>query len=116
MAKATIAHFDGRYVYPAAGAHKPGDVVVRPDGTYAVFDGLEACASGEMIQPQPLKPGPTWIFEKNSASDNLSAGATVYIIPASGKITTTSTDNVLLGKLVKAAGTGVTHAHVNPQA
>lgn len=116
MAKAKIEHLDGRYRYPAAAAHKPGDLVVRPDGTYAIFDGLEACAIGEQIQPQPLKPGPTVIFEKSVASDVLAAGTTVYIIPASGKITATSTSNVLTGKVIQAAGAGVTHAHVNPQA
>jgi hypothetical protein len=116
MAKAKVMYADGRYPYPAAGAHKPGDVVLRPDGTYAIFDGLEGCASGERIQPQPLKAGPTILFEKNSASDNLAASATVYLIPASGKITATPTNNVVAGKLVQAAGTGITHAHVNPLA
>ncbi len=116
MAKAKLEHLDGRYRYPAAAAHKPGDLVVRPDGTYAIFDGLEACAVGENIQPQPLKPGPTAIFEKNAASDNLAAGTTVYIIPASGKVTATSTSNVITGKVIQTAGVGVTHVHVNPQA
>lgn len=116
MAKAKIEHPDGRFRYAAAAAHKPGDVVTRPDGTYAIFDGLEGCASGEMIQPQPIVPGPTVIMEKSVASDNIAANTVLYVIPATGKVTATSTENVRVGKSIAAAGVGVTTVHINPQA
>jgi hypothetical protein len=113
MSKARITYLDGRYPYPAAGAHTPGDIVLRPCGTYAIFDGLESCASGERISPQPLNPSQIAIFQKSSASDNIAAGTVVYLIPSTRLITATSTDNVRLGRLTQAAGTGVTHASVN---
>ena len=116
MAKARITNLDGRYPYPAAGAHTPGDIVLRPCGTYAIFDGLESCASGERISPMPFVPGPVAVFQKAAAGDNLAAGAVVYLIPASRLITATSTDNVRIGRLTQAAGAGVTHASVNLQA
>lgn len=116
MSKARITYLDGRYPYPAAAAATPGDIVLRPCGTYAIFDGLESCASGERISPQPLNPGLIGIFEKAVAANDLAAGAVVYMIPASGLITATSTDNVRLGTLTAAAGVGVTHASVNLEA
>jgi len=116
MSKARITYQDGRYPYPAAAAATPGDIVLRPCGTYAIFDGLESCASGERISPMPLNPGLVAIFQKSVAGDNLAAGAVVYLIPSTRLITATSTDNVRIGRLTAAAGTGVTHASVNLQA
>ena len=108
----SIRYINGRYPYPAAAVHVPGAVVTRPDGTLAIYDDLVNCASGELISPDPVF-GKTATFQKAVAGDNMAAGLVVFVIPASGMITATSTDNIRLGKLVQAAGVGVTHAHVN---
>lgn len=110
---ATIRYINGRYPYPAAAAHVPGAVVTRPDGTLAIYDGLEACANGELISPEPLIPGPTAVFDKDAPSDNLTAGTVVYVIAATSKVTATASGNVRVGKVVKTAGVGVTQVHVN---
>jgi hypothetical protein len=116
MSKARIEYPDGRYPYPAAAGALPGALVVRPDGTYAILDGLESCVTGERISPMPLKPGPTVIFQKSVAGDNITAGTVVYLIVATGLVTATEGSNIRMGKAIQAAGAGVTHVHVNPQA
>lgn len=113
MSKARIVNADGRYPYPAAAAATPGDIVLRPCGTYAIFDGLESCLINERISPQPFNPSQIAIFQKSVAANDLAAGAVVYLIPATGLITATSTNNVRIGRLTAAAGVGVTHASVN---
>lgn len=115
MAKARIIHLDGRYAYAAAGAHKPGDLLTRPDGTFAILDGLEACVLGERISPAPVTPGPIVLYEKDDPADNIAAGTAVYLTSA-GEITATATNNTAAGKACQAAGTGRTHILVNPLA
>ena len=57
--KLQIIHDDGQYPFVAAEAYDPGDVVIRPDGTFAVMDGIfESTKVGDLINPRPLIPGP----------------------------------------------------------
>ncbi len=73
-----IRYADGRYPYAAGAAMEPGDVVVRPCGTLALFDGMYGAASGELVNPQPLVP--TQIAEMKTASGTTwSAGATFVL-------------------------------------
>lgn len=108
-----VIYENGRYPFPAAANLVPGQLAARPDGSYGLYDGVENVASGTLISPEPLKPGPIVEFEKNAAGDNLAAGTVVYAIPASDKITATATSNIRVGKITRAAGVGVTHALVN---
>jgi hypothetical protein len=107
-----IVHADGRFTYNAAAVHRPGDIVTRPDGTLAHFDGLEDCKIGQAISPCPLKPHMTGEGAKVSG-DNIAAGADVYRRASDGLLTVTSSGNVLIGKAVAAAAAGTTLVHVN---
>lgn len=109
--EATIKHVDGRYPFAAGAAYSPGDVVIRPSGTLAIFDGFEDCASGDLIDPQPIHPFPTAIFPANSG-DTWSAGDVLYWDDTNKVVTTTSTGNKRVGVSIAAKTSGQTSAHV----
>lgn len=110
--KATIVHTDGRYPFAAAAAQKPGDVIVRSDGTLAIYDGFEGCAIGDRIQPQPIHP--TLIAECRAVSGNTwSAGAILYWDASAKTVTTTASTNKRVGLSINAKTAGQTTALVN---
>lgn len=99
-----ILHADGRFPYPAAAAYVPGDIMVRPDGSLAVLDGLEGVASGQLFSPTPLKDK---IVEVDSASGStFSVGASVYWDASAKLATATSSGNTLMGKAIRAKTSG----------
>lgn len=107
-----ISHLDGRYVYPAPAVYTPGQVVVRPCGTLAVFDGLQSNTSGQPISPQPLRPTLICDVSKKSA-DTFSAGDNVYYDVAEQEATSTSESNTYLGKATRDYAGGTTVMEVN---
>lgn len=102
---------DGRYPFAADAAYEPGDIIVRPSGTLAVYDGLNGCASGERIQPDPVHPFPTAIFAAGSAA-TWSAGAVLYWDDTAKVATTTSSGNTRIGVSIAAKTSGQTTTHV----
>ncbi len=100
-----IQRHDGRYNFNAGAAANPGDVIVRPCGTLAVLDGLEAIVSGQMISPAPLVETNIVEFDAPSAS-TWSAGALLYWDNAAKNITTTSAGNTFVGRACRAKTNG----------
>lgn len=109
---ATIIYEDGRFPYTAAAAHEPGDVVTRPDGTLAIFDGLEGCAIGDKISPDPINPRPITQYAAASAA-TWAAAAVLYWDATAKQVTTTSSGNTRVGVSTKAKLAGETSALVN---
>ncbi len=106
-----IKSTDGRYAYNAGANIVPGQLVVRPDNTPAIHDGLEPVASGQLFSPQPLVP--TVIVEFDSASGTIfAAGATVYVNLVSQLATATGTDQ-RVGIAARAKTAGQTKVLVN---
>lgn len=100
-----VQRHDGRYSFIAGAAANPGDVIVRPDGTLSILDGLESIASGQLISPEPLIPTNIVEFDAPSAS-TWSAGALIYWDNAAKVITTTSAGNTLVGRAIRAKTNG----------
>lgn len=110
--RGTIVYEDGRYPFAAGAAQQPGDVIIRPDGTLAIYDGLDGCASGDLISPQPLHP--TLIGEFKAVSANTwSAGAILYWDATNKVLTTTASTNKRVGLAIAAKTSGQTSALVN---
>lgn len=109
---ARVVYENGRYPFPAGGTVLPGGIVARPDGSFAVYDGVQNAVSGELIQPEPFKPGPIVEIDKASASDAISASTVLYLTSA-GLATATSSGNTRCGKCCKASATGATTVLVN---
>lgn len=106
-----IIRTDGRYSFDATADYAPGDLIVRPDGTPAILDGVEEVASGDLIEPQPVFP--TMIIEFDSASaTTFAAGASVYVNTTSGLATATNTDEYV-GIAARAKTAGQTSVLVN---
>ena len=99
-----VLQSDGRFAYNAGAAFNPGDVVIRPDGSLAVHDGLEAVASGARFSPNPLR-GKIVEFDSGS-STTFSAGADVYWDNSAKLAVTTSSGNTLIGKAIRAKTSG----------
>lgn len=110
MARVVYEH--GRYPFPAGGTLAPGAIVARPDGSLGIYDGVQNSVSGELIQPEPLKPGPIVEIDKATASDAISASTVLYI-NSSGLATATSSGNTRVGKCCKASASGATTVLVN---
>lgn len=110
--KGTVVRTDGRYTFAAAAAQVPGDVIVRADGTLAIYDGFENAAIGDLISPQPIHP--TLICEFAAVSGNTwSAGAILYWDATNKVLTTTASTNKRVGISVGAKTSGQTSALVN---
>ena len=110
--KAKVVYHDGRYPFNAGAAYEPGDVIIRPDGTLALLDGMEGCASGERIAPEPINA--TKIVEVAAVSGNTwSAGAILYWDNTNKVITTTASTNKRLGLATAAKTSGQTTHLVN---
>ena len=60
--EAKIEHEDGAYSYAADADYKPGEVLVRPDGSLAILDGLNDVKTGQWFTPRPLQPEPTGLW------------------------------------------------------
>lgn len=105
--EATIEYPDGRYSYPATAVHAPGEIVTRPSGTLAIYDGINSCAVGQVISPQPLHPRPSGVFKAASAG-TWAAGAQVYWDAADNEINNSATDNTLVGRAIEAKTSGQT--------
>lgn len=105
-------HLDGRFVFAAVAAYLPGQFLLRPDGTPAVFDGMQGCAIGESIDPMPLTPGMTADVTKK-ATDTFTAGAVVYYDATNKQATSTATGNTRIGTSILAYASGTTTMHVN---
>ena len=110
--EAEIQYLDGRYGYVTATAYTPGQIVIRPDLTLAWFDGLEACAIGAFIQPQPLFPTVIILVESASAT-TFAAGAVVYWDNTAKKATATSAGNTRMGIAARAKTAGQLNVLVN---
>lgn len=96
---------DGRYPYPAPAVYVPGQIVVRPDGSRAEFDGLFACEVGKTISPNPLKPERTATISVVPAN-TFAPAASVYWDQAAQTGTSTAAGNTVIGRAIfaKAAG------------
>lgn len=105
--EATIECEDGRYSYPATAVHVPGEVVTRPSGTLAIYDGLNSCAIGQVISPQPLHPRPSAVVAAATAG-TWSAGAQVYWDAADNEINNSASGNTLVGRAIEAKTNGQT--------
>lgn len=100
-----ILYPSGRYPYAAAAVYSPGDIVTRPDGSLALFDGLQACAVGDQISPEPLHAKKVAEVAVK-ATNSWSAGDSVYRDGTTNEATSVSTDNTLLGKATHAVTSG----------
>lgn len=110
--KGAIRLTDGRYTFAAAAAYEPGAVIIRPDGTLAIYDGLYGCAIGELISPCPLHN--TMVGEFAAVSANTwAAGAVLYWDDVAKTVTTTVGANKRVGVSVAAKTAGQTTALVN---
>lgn len=110
--KGTVRYSDGRYPFAASAVQAPGSVLIRPDGTLAIYDGMEACAIGDRIDPQPIHP--TMICEFVAATaDTWSAGAILYWDAATPKLTTTASTNKRVGLAIADKTSGQLSALVN---
>ena len=107
-----IQRLDGRYNFAAPANANPGDVIVRPCGTLAILDGLEAVVSGQMISPEPLIPTTIVQFDAPSAS-TWSAAAALYWDNTNRVVTTTASGNTWLGRAIRAKTNGQLTAMVN---
>lgn len=109
---AKILRTDGRFAFNAGADLVPGQVFLRPDGTPAILDGLDTVKSGELVSPQPLRQ--TNIIELDAASgDTFAAGASVYVVIATGLATATSSGNTLVGVAARAKTSGQLSVIVN---
>lgn len=106
-----IVYTDGRYPFAAAAAQEPGDVIIRPSGTLAIYDGLNGCASGELISPCPIQPFPIAEFDALT-SDTWNAGTVLYWLAASNRLTATEGSNKRVGVAVAAKTSGQVKALV----
>lgn len=110
--KATVRHLDGRYTFAAAAAYVPGDVIVRSDGTLAIYDGMENAAIGDLIQPQPIHPTLICEFAAGTAA-TWSAGAILYWDAGNGVVTSTASTHKRVGIAINAKTSGQLSALVN---
>jgi hypothetical protein len=107
-----VVREDGRYAYNAPAAYVPGQMFLRPDGSPAILDGLEAVVSGQLIEPQPLRP--TLIMEVDSLSaTTFAVGASVYLDVANQVANGTSSGNTLIGVAARAKTSGQLSVLVN---
>lgn len=100
-----VERSDGRYSFIAGAAYNPGDIIVRPDATLAILDGLESTISGQLISPEPLVPSNILVIDAPSAS-TWSAGASVYWDNTNKVFTATSSGNTYAGKAIVAKTNG----------
>lgn len=107
-----VVYADGRYPYAAAAAYEPGDVIVRPDGTLAFFDGFEGCASGDRINPEPIAPSKVVQLPADTA-DTWAAGTLLFWSAADEEVTATPGANKVVGVAVAAKTSGQLTALVN---
>lgn len=110
--KGTVVNTDGRYSFAAAAAQVPGDVIVRSDGTLAIYDGFENAAIGDLISPQPIHPTLICQFSATS-TDTWSAAAVLYWDATNKVLTTTSSGNKRVGVAIAAKTSGQTTALIN---
>jgi hypothetical protein len=111
--EATVRYEDGRFPYDAAAEIVPGEVVARPDGSLAVYDGLDKAVSGDPINPAPLQPAPIIEVVADTA-DTWSAGTDLYWDATANDVTTTATNNVWLGRSVTDKTAGMVSILINP--
>lgn len=109
---AAIRYPNGRYPYAASAAHEPGEVVARPDGTLAIYDGLDGCDSGDLISPDPVHPNPIGEFKAASA-DTWAAATVLYWDATNDVLTITAAGNKRVGVAIAAKTAGQTSALVN---
>lgn len=110
--KALILYDNGDYPFEAPEDLSPGDLVARPDGTLAVFHGFDTAAAGDLINADPVAPGP--VVEIEAASAAVSAVGTVYYWDATAKqATATEGANTRLGPLIRAKVAGETSVQIN---
>lgn len=110
--KATVVHTDGAYKVTAAAAQAPGDVIIRPDGTLAIFEGFQNVASGDEIQPTPIHP--TLICEfRCTSGDTWAAGALLYWDDTLKVATATVGTNKRIGLSTSAKTSGQTTKLIN---
>lgn len=107
----SVLYRDGRFPYNAAADHNPGAILLRPDGSFAIHDGLEAVVSGQRFTPDPLRGK---IVEVDSASGSTFAvGDSVYWDATAKLGTATSSGNTLMGKAIRAKTSGQLSVIVN---
>ena len=107
-----VERSDGRYSFIASVAANPGDVIVRPDNTLAVLDGLDSIKIGDCIMPSPLVPTNIIVFDAPSAS-TWAAAAVIYWDNVAKAITTTSAGNTRIGVATAAKTAGQLTAKIN---
>lgn len=107
-----IRRTDGRYSFNAAAAAAPGEVILRPDGTPSILDGLEAVAIGQLIEPQPLVPNIIAELDSLSAT-TFTVGATVYWDNTNKVANGTASGNTRVGIAARAKTSGQLSVLVN---
>ena len=106
-----IRYPDGRIPFIAGAAYNPGDIMLRPDGSLAVLDGLEPTANGQLISPNPLR---NKIVEVDSLSASTFAVGDVVYWDAAAKVgTATASGNTNMGKAIRAKTSGQLSVFVN---
>jgi hypothetical protein len=110
--KGAIIFADGRFPFAAAAAYEPGAVMVRPDGTLAIYDDFDGCKIGEMISPCPVHDTPVGEFAAVSGN-TWAAGAVLYWDDVAKTVTTTVGSNKRVGVSVAAKTSGQLSALVN---
>ncbi|QDV22924.1 DUF2190 family protein [Aureliella helgolandensis] len=113
--EAKIIYPDGRYPFAATAAYEPGDIVVRPDGSLALYDGLEGCAIGDVISPDPTTAGAIVEWTAGSAA-TWAAGAKLYRDAGNKLAFTTASTNKPLGASCTAKTAGMVKILINTAA
>lgn len=102
-----VLYEDGRYPFLAAIAM--GDVVVRPCGTLAIFDGFDAAAIGDRVNPDPIHVTKVCEFPALT-TDTWAVGTVLYWDAVNFRLTATVGSNKRVGVATTAKTNGqVTH-------
>lgn len=110
--KAKVVYECGNFPFAAVAAYSPGDVIQRPDGSLAVLQGLEGCAIGERIMPDPIRESKIVEFPAASG-DTWSAGQKLYWDATAQTVVTVQGANKYVGLSVAAKTSGQLVSLVN---
>ena len=110
--EAKIEHDDGAYSYAADADYKPGEVLVRPDGSLAILDGLNDVKTGQWFTPRPLQPEPTGLWKVDPTGPTWAAGTEVFFNTTTNFLTNASAGAVKVGRSIDAMVAGKTKCHV----
>lgn len=113
--KARVQYDFGRYPFAASGTLEPGDLVVRPDGSLAVYDNMENAVSGDLVEAEPIDFGK--IIEADATSaETWAAGDDIFWNASTKKMSNVAGAGKRVGKAVAIKASGVTKGRVNTSA